>query len=180
MPRATLRSTFVGIDPGKKGGLVELIPGKVLSVVSLIGKSERDVWDWFHDVTSGSWAVVEVVHSMPGQGVSSSFTFGQGYGALRMAAVAAGLRLEEARPVEWQRALNITPKKRATPKNRGSKKRGPKKGGESGRAFKKRLRAKAQQIFPNLDLWDSWTVEDQLAVADALLLAEYCRRTYGG
>ena len=156
----TLAKYFVGIDPGQSGGLVWLNgSGEVLHCTKMPA-TEADVWEWFdwvcrdgyHDKTR---AVIEKVHAMPKQGVSSTFKFGVGYGGLRMALIAAGLPFDQVTPQAWIKALGI-PKKKPT---------------ETGTQWKNRLKAQAQQLFPQEKV--------TLATADALLIAEYCRRTYG-
>jgi len=47
---------------------------------------------------------------MPGQGVASSFKFGQGYGSLEMALTAAGIPFERVTPQKWQKALGCLTK----------------------------------------------------------------------
>jgi Holliday junction resolvasome RuvABC endonuclease subunit len=89
---------------------------------------------------------------MPKQGVASSFKFGVNYGIVRMALTAAGIPFEEVTPQAWQKALGITHRKKT----------------ETPSEWKNRLRARAQQLFPSVSL--------TLATADALLIAEYCRR----
>ena len=148
---------YIGIDPGLSGGLacIEGAEAKVFPVP----RTERDVWEWFDNArTTASivFAVIEKVHAMPGNGVSSMFKFGTGYGGLRMALTAAEIPWEEATPQAWQKGLGISKRDKA----------------ESGTEWKNRLKAKAQQLFPS--------VRVTLATADALLIAEYCKRKREG
>jgi crossover junction endodeoxyribonuclease RuvC len=57
-----------------------------------------------------AFATIEAVHAMPKQGVTSSFTFGKGYGALLMALTAAGIPFETVTPQKWQKALGCLSK----------------------------------------------------------------------
>ena len=84
------------------------------------------------------------------------FKFGMSYGGLRMALTAAQIPFESATPQNWQKSLGIGKKGKT----------------ETRTSFKNRLKAKAQQLFPNLKV--------TLATSDALLLAEYCRRKRTG
>ena len=69
---------YIGVDPGKKGGY------------AIIEKDAVDVFPWddqgfienmANAVNCGTCvACVEKVGAHPGQGVTSMFTFGQGYG----------------------------------------------------------------------------------------------------
>jgi crossover junction endodeoxyribonuclease RuvC len=107
-------------------------------------------------------AVIEKVHAMPSQGVSSSFTFGKGYGFLRGCLVSNGIPFEEVTPQAWQKYLQIPPAGKNTPK----------------REHKLKLKSLAQQLFPKLPIWSTpKTLGVQLAICDALLIAEYARRT---
>jgi len=104
--------TTIGIDPGKSGGIA-WIDERGRMCVEKMPETLRDLWDFivtFHDHDTGCKAYLEQVHSMPGQGVSSSFTFGQGYGALEMALIAAGIPFERVTPQKWQKAMQCMTK----------------------------------------------------------------------
>lgn len=163
-PLPSARPTlYIGIDPGASGGLACLTPGGVYHTP--MPETERDVWDWVNDTpkyrANGSpcFAVIEKVggyiqgNKLPG---SAMFNFGRSYGGLRMALIAAGIPFEEATPQRWQKTLGIPSRKKD----------------ESKGQFKNRLKARAQQLFPS--------VKVTLATADALLIAEYCRRLREG
>jgi crossover junction endodeoxyribonuclease RuvC len=77
--------------------------------------TERDVWQWLRpepDLTYDGqfFAIIEKVHSMPKQGVASSFKFGQSYGFLRGCLVASGIPFEEVSPQVWQKELGCLSK----------------------------------------------------------------------
>jgi hypothetical protein len=171
--------TYIGVDPGLSGGMAQIDPfGKVH--LKTMPRTEREVWEWFRIAgTSVTYAVIERVHAMPGQGVTSMFTFGQGYGGLRMALTAAQIPFQEARPQEWQKVLGVPPRKPPTGKIKHKITTGKNKGkivekgvgGEDKIDFKRRLIKIAQQLFPMVDGIDETT-------ADALLIAEFCRRSH--
>lgn len=95
---------FIGIDPGKSGGAAWLTDGgEVLSTIKFT-ESEHDINAWFMAIDSVYQAVIEKVHSMPKQGVRSTFTFGQSYGFCRGMLVAHGFSFTEVAPGVWQRA----------------------------------------------------------------------------
>lgn len=112
----------------------------------------------FTDRNPDVFAVIERVSGYVGEAQpgSAAFKFGQSYGGLRMALVAAGIPFEEVTPQVWQRKMGVTPRRKD----------------ESKTAWKNRLKAKAQQLYPG--------VKVTLATADALLLVEYCRRRQEG
>lgn len=163
--QAALVDVYVGIDPGQAGGIAVLNRAGEIVAVTPMPPTETDIADVFADLierlggdTTDVFAVIERVHSMPKQGVASSFKFGMGYGGLRMALVCNDIPFEDIPPQSWMKVLSIPSIKNQTK-------------GEQ----KEKLRAKAQQLFPKADVWKLGKGK-QMAVADALLLAEYCRR----
>ncbi len=152
---------YIGIDPGSSGGLVSVVGWDVIPVdAQPMPKSLSDIWSWVSRqsmcVPGDKWvfAAVEKVGGytkargpQPG---STMFNFGRGYGALLMALTAAGIPYEEVPPQEWQGYYGFKRDK-----------------GESDTAWKNRLKARAQELFPD--------VKVTLAVSDALLIAAYCR-----
>jgi Holliday junction resolvasome RuvABC endonuclease subunit len=94
---------IVGIDPGKSGGIAWL-DSKGLMNAAPMPKTERDVWELILNVRP-ECICIEKVHSMPGQGVASSFKFGQSYGFLRGISTAVGAVLEEVTPQKWMKSL---------------------------------------------------------------------------
>lgn len=160
MPVIKRYPTYVGIDPGASGGIAAL-SGERMEVYPM-PQTLGDLWAVFEFLGSvgGFFAVIEKVGGYVGEAQpgSSAFKFGQSYGSLLMALTAAMIPYEEVTPQRWQKAMGITPRK-----NRE---------GETKTSFKNRLKQKAQQLFP--------AVKVTLAVADALLIAEYCRRKREG
>lgn len=53
-------------------------------------------------------ALLERVHTMPGQGISSAFRFGEGYGALRMALVGHGYEDRHVTPQAWKKHFRLS------------------------------------------------------------------------
>ena len=158
-------NVFIGSEPGKQGGLVYIQGGEIC--YTQMPSTEREIWNWFDEIPEPEGplkeriAVIEKVHAMPGQGVTSMFTFGQGYGFLRACLIASGIRFQEVTPRTWQKEVGVPakPKELTKPEH------------------KLRLLAIAQQLFPRMPLWKEKKAKGrQLAVCDALLIAEYCRR----
>lgn len=147
---------YLGIDPGASGGLACIALDNVEAVP--MPESDRDLWDWFRWFMPGMkpFALVEKVggyiggNPVPG---SAMFNFGTNYGKLLMALTAAGIPFETVTPQRWQKGLSIPPRKK----------------GEGKTAWKNRLKVVAQRLFPD--------VKVTLATADALLIAEHCRRS---
>lgn len=68
----------VGIDPGKKGGVVVLRDREIVYSARYTPQALRYALESFHPAI----AALERVHAMPGQGVTSMFSFGMGYGEI--------------------------------------------------------------------------------------------------
>lgn len=145
---------FVGIDPGASGGIGYVDTLRPTPFAVAMPKTERDIVLALK-FEQDSFAVIEAVHSMPGQGVASSFKFGGSYFGLRMALIANGIPFEAVTPQRWQKAMGIVSKK-----------------GETKTQHKNRLKARCQELFPGLEV--------TLATCDAVLLAEYARRLKNG
>src|SRR4051812_430601 len=52
-------------------------------------------------------AIVEAVHAMPKQGVTSVFTFGVGFGVVRGVLATLGVPATYITPQSWQRAMRV-------------------------------------------------------------------------
>ena len=110
--------TVIGIDPGLKGGIavvkegtladlydmpvVPRVKGKGMQVngyelAEIIGK--QDKYD--------SIVKIENVHSMPGQGVSSTFKFGESFGIIIGVCQALSLKMEFITPSVWKRKAGL-------------------------------------------------------------------------
>ena len=151
-------TTVIGIDPGGSGGfgIIRIMDEAIAISAMKMPDTEKDISDLIGTLKRpNTSAYIEKVNSMPGQGISSAWKFSGNYHGLRMAMVCHGIPFEEVRPQVWQKGLAI-PKRKKT---------------ESQTQFKNRLKAKAQQLFPDIQVTH--------AIGDALLLAEYGRRVRG-
>lgn len=159
---------YLGIDPGSSSGCLTYVSdsGEV-SCLKMQGATLNDIWLFVDSVArdpGSAFAIIEEVHAMPGQGVTSTFSFGQNYGSLLMALTAARIPYEVVRPIVWQRALGVAPTRAQKGASEVQKAR-------LRREHKLKLRAKAEQLFPEVKMTNY--------KADALLLAEYGRRMQG-
>jgi hypothetical protein len=161
---------WLGIDPGAQGGLVAITnyqdDANGVRDFCPMPKDMLGVWRWFcqfidyHAVTT---AYIEQVGGFVGERSSSEkkgggsangsamFAFGKSYGSLLMALTASGIAFKEVPPRVWQRGVGIAPRKKS----------------ETRTQWKNRLRDHAQLLFPRLKV--------TLSVADALLIAAYCK-----
>ena len=149
---------WIGIDPGQKGGLAYIKPDGTMwrcAQMPAVG-GEVDALGLFHllsDWTTGGSGVkvaIEQVHSMPGQGVSSTFKFGKNFGIA--IGVVAGLQLPLHRitPQTWKKQFVLTGKD------------------------KDASRGKASELWP--DMAENWRFKYMNGISDAALIAECARR----
>lgn len=141
---------YLGIDPGASGGL---------AIISSnpsgwdMPSTERDIWELIdHLSDSCDKALIEWIHpAIQGIGKSPMSKLYGNYMACRMALVAAEIPFDDVKPAAWQKELGMKRSK-----------------DEKQHKWKGRLKQKAQQLFPQCHV--------TLKTADALLIAEYCRR----
>jgi len=86
-------------------------------------------------------------------GAQTMFTFGQNFGHLEMGLIACGIPYRLVIPRAWQSPFDLLSKKR-----------------ESTTEKKNRHKARAMEYFTEMKVTH--------AIADSLLIAEYCRRTW--
>lgn len=145
------KSHYMGVDPGANGAIVIIDDSStVVAGLRLSKSTENDIWT-FMTSNPCDFALLEKVHAMPKQGVSSSFKFGMAYGRLRAFLTASRIAWREATPQEWQKGLSLT------------------KGAENSSQRKRDLKQLAEQRFPGEKI--------VLENADAYLIADYCRKT---
>lgn len=164
----TTKWLFLGLDPGGSGGLACVTEEGPSAGVRIVATpdGEADIRAWIQaiiDERTNVYATIEKLWGYAGNDKAGGngpamFKLGQSYGFLRGILIGLQVPFEEVTPQAWQKAFGI-------PK-RDSKR------GETQPQFKNRIKAKAQQLFPGVHI--------TLATADALLMAEFCRRQYGG
>lgn len=93
---------IVGIDPGKTGAMALLTEDETVDFAEFSDlrslHSVMNEWKPTH-------AIIEKVHAMPGQGVSSTFTFGYYAGLAEGLIISLGIPYEFVRPQQWQKGL---------------------------------------------------------------------------
>lgn len=157
---------FIGIDPGKKGGLVGLKDKSVF--YTKMPATEKEVWNWIKALykcrpASGCKCVIEqIVPGFRGTSKSSMSKLFGSYMQLRGFLVAAGIPFQTVMPHKWQKTLGIKSRNRKL---------------ETDTMWKDRLVNEARKLFPKLPIWSA-TAEIQRAIADALLIAYYCRQQH--
>ncbi len=158
----TICGNVIGFDPGNSGAWAILAPtGEILDhgrfplrkhgrrkVVSALDLA------WALRDRGLQHAAVEEVHAMPGQGVSSMFTFGRGLGVLEGLLGSWGLTPTYYRPKAWQAVML--------------------EGLPRGTQVKQSAVARAVELWPSLE--DTLDVKAAWGIADAALIAECHRR----
>lgn len=115
----TLRITF-GIDPGLSGAVATLIDGDagpILDMPTLQVGDWREVdaaalAAWIRDVRgqhagADFSACVEKVSARPGDGGTSAFRFGEGYGQVKAVLGVLGIPYSRAIPAVWKRHMGL-------------------------------------------------------------------------
>jgi len=145
---------IIGIDPGVGGGMCQMSWEGTVFALTKMPETEADIAEWIREKAPlCKAAYLEKVHSMPKQGVASTFTFGKNYGFLRGALITAGIPVIDVTPQKWMKALGIGVRTADMSKADG----------------KRQLKALAQQWYPTL------MKEITLKTCDALLIARYGR-----
>ena len=144
---------YIGIDPGKKGG-VAVIDGDGVEVYA---------WDdqTFVNVMAATMnkgkcvAAVEKVGAMPGQGVTSMFSFGQSFGFILGVLTAFGIGYQLVPPTLWKREFGLL------------------------HTEKQASVDVAKRLFPGVSLLPTERCRKESdGMADALCLCEYARRKF--
>jgi crossover junction endodeoxyribonuclease RuvC len=106
---------LIGIDPGLTGAIAAFRDGALTSIhdfpiVRERGKGRVDAAALGHLLRDldPALAIVERVAARPGQGVTSMFNFGMGYGVILGALGALEIQTTLVTPVEWKRALRVS------------------------------------------------------------------------
>jgi len=101
---------MIGIDPGESGGIVKLDEfGGVVFSDKFAGKTEHDVAELLREYALADVVhdrvYIESVHSMPKQGVASSFKFGRSFGFLLGLLTGMKITYDMVTPQAWQKHM---------------------------------------------------------------------------
>ena len=162
---------YIGIDPGSHGYIVVIDENaKCIADLPIEDSTDQDIVRFFR-----KWrnipAVMEKVHSMPGQGVATTFAFGQNVGFLHGMLAAFQIPYTLVTPQKWQKAMWISDDMVFTVRKD--------KHGEDKRqvAPKPTSINAATRLFPTTDLRKSDRARNPHdGKCDALLIALYAKR----
>ena len=139
---------FIGIDPGRSGAIAVIDEDGGVASCSVFSEEE---YKRIAFCSLPAYAMVEDVHAMPKQGLSSTFSFGVNKGWILGVMYAVGVKVELVSPNKWKKWFGITSDKSSSI-------------------------AKAKMLFPNVSLRRTERcTKDHDGMAEALLLAEYAR-----
>jgi crossover junction endodeoxyribonuclease RuvC len=148
---------YIGIDPGKDGAMALICSDSI----GLYTFDEQDYlkmlrsMSMLHDLGPAPEKIVcflERVHSQPNNGVKAAFSFGENYGYIRGLLEAFNIPYQTVPPQTWKKEFSITSDKSSSIEC-------------------------AKRLFPNINLKKTdRCMKDHDGMAEALLIAEYCRR----
>lgn len=153
--------TFIGIDPGAKGAIAfitdEGVTGAYSNSKHEPASAFAEIFSTFSDGKKTCVAVLEKVGGFMGGKDNrfigpSMFKLGESYGYMQGVLAMAGIRTILVRPQDWQKGITGLQ-------------------GKKGLERKRALKAEAIRRFPDINV----TLEN----CDALLIAEYCKKTEG-
>lgn len=104
---------IMGIDPGISGAVAFYFPDQRAGIsaydVPVVGKeiNASALHDLIHQYAP-DLAVIEIVHSMPKQGVSSSFNFGMSYGIAKGVVGSLHIPTINVSPTKWKKHFGLT------------------------------------------------------------------------
>lgn len=149
-------SCYIGIDPGKSGAMAIISTDgqPFVRIVPFDEQEYAEVLRFHHEYDTIGGCVVERVSAMPGQGVSSMFSFGENYGFIQGLLTAYNIPYELVMPRVWKKEFGVTSDKNTSI-------------------------AVAKRLFPDTQLkrTERCKKEDD-GIAEALLMACYARRKF--
>ena len=105
---------ILGIDPGINGAAAHIYKDKArVFDLPTAGSGKHRVFmpaifaQQIREIAP-TFAIIERVHAMPRQGVSSSFRFGQAFGAIEGVIGALGISINYVTPATWRRGLKLS------------------------------------------------------------------------
>lgn len=148
-----MKTLFIGIDPGKKGGIA--IIDTEINVAYTDPYSDKALIDLCSSASNHGQNVVcclEKVGAMPGQGVVSMFSFGQSVGYIKGVLESFRIPYQEISPQKWKKEFGLS----------------------SDKAVSAEV---CRKLFPDISLLATPRCKKPHdGMAEALLMAEYARR----
>ena len=101
---------FLGIDPGKSGGVAMVSKNRNMVFAVKMPQTEEGIARLFEEIgieNRPDACYLEHVHAVPSQGVTSMFNFGANYGAIKTGLYAARIDFNIVSPVKWQKTVGL-------------------------------------------------------------------------
>lgn len=152
-------TAYVGIDPGATGGIALVTHSGILSDVvpmpsmdgEVSGSLLSQILDTYReDINDRLVVVIEQVHAMPKQGVSSTFKFGTSFGVALGVVQAMHFSMHRVTPQQWKKTFTLIGKD------------------------KDASRSQATELWPSMKI--HWKYKNKNGLSDAALIAEHGRR----
>lgn len=162
--------TWIGIDPGKDGGICILQENFIECLempVNCIDEIKSSfIYYLIKEYKQNCFCLIEKSQSMPGQNSVSVFNYGKGYGQIISILQILKIPYEEISPLKWKREFNLIYKK---------------KKGEKITIYQKKkiVKERAVTIAEKLQPCMEFKTEKGILLdgkAESFLLAEYARR----
>lgn len=161
---------YIGIDPGKKGAMAVLFEPSSRTIeighndikitgngISLIPFDQERYIETLWELKSEDAeciCCIEAVHSIRGQGIASSFQFGQSYGWLLGMLDSIGIPYQPITPQKWKKEFGLT-------------------------SDKAKSIEVCKHLFPGVNLMRTErSRKDDDGLAEALLMACYAKRKF--
>ena len=147
--------TYVGIDPGKNGGLAFIPEGGKNGPYALPFDKDEYLTTLAAERSNGRlMAVLERVSAMPKQGVVSTFSFGENFGWIQGVLESLSIPYELVRPQQWKKMFGCPSDKNTSIEV-------------------------ASRLFPAIDFRASDRCrKPHDGKCEAMLMAEYARRMF--
>ena len=150
---------YIGIDPGKNGGIAVLhvLKNNPFVSASTYVLDESTLITILDELKNYNCkCTLEHVHAMPKQGVTSTFNFGMNFGFIQGVLRAYDIPYELVTPQKWKKEFSCTSDKNTSIEV-------------------------CKRLFPSVNLKATDRCKkDHDGMAEALLIAEYGRRHYNG
>ena len=143
---------YIGIDPGKSGALAYIMKDGSSNAVMFDDSQYKYILRQISIYDDEAVCCLEHVGAMPGQGVTSMFSFGENFGYIKGLLSAYGIPYQLVRPRIWKKEFGVTGDKNTSVEV-------------------------CKRLFPDVSLRTSdRSRKDNVNLAEAMLMAEYARR----
>lgn len=173
---------FIGVDPGKEGGIIVLDENSNIlekyNIPKIKGTNEINLYEldqiFKNFPKDDSIVIMELVREIHGSAAKATFQFGRSFGILEMVIVSNGFIYSMVRPKKWQKEMleGIPVIKKVDKETKKEKRTND---------TKKMALIASTRLWPKYDFRRSEKCKKAHdGLVDAALLAEYLRRKYRG